>query len=275
MDATARAAAAPVPPADVVPTVASPAAPAAPSLLGEIYAGFRRNLVPGLILQALALAVALCYFCWPAGKTAIDGLAAFRNDHGGYAAGAVISAICGGLIPWLVTKWRGELPKEAHPAWDCIYMMVYWAWAGFEVDVFYAWQGVWWGQGATAGSLSTFLFGGLGLTPFLLGVFRVAGKVAVDQFVFTPFLALPQMRLCYRWRESGYRANAWNGLTIRKFLREIMVLAGSAWVVWIPGCSIIYSMPTGIQFLLFALVLVFWSLVSQMAGRSRQPVRAG
>ena len=29
-----------------------------------------------------------------------------------------------------------------------------------------------------------------------------------------------------------------------------------------------------VQFLLFALVLVFWSLVSQMAGRSKQPLRA-
>ncbi len=241
MDATASA------------TASANLSPTRPPLLTEIGIGFRRNLVPGLILQTLALAVALAYFYWPTGRDICDHLAHLR-DQGGYAAGAVIAAVCGGLIPWIVTRWRGEGPATVHPLADCAFMMAYWAWAGFEVDVFYRYQAEWWGAGKA--------------------VTTVMIKVACDQFAFTPFLALPQMRLSYRWRESGYRADAWKGLTIPAFLREILVLAASAWVVWIPGCSIIYSMPSGLQFLLFALVLVFWSLVSQMAGRSKQPLRA-
>ena len=105
----------------------------------------RRNLIPGLALQALACALVGAYYFLPATRGFFTSIAEAKNA-GGYWFSAVAGVIAGGIIPWLVQYARGQIERELAVR-DFFYIVVVWAWRGIEVDALYRLQDVLFGTG--------------------------------------------------------------------------------------------------------------------------------
>ena len=225
-------------------------APPPKKLLAAGLAAMKRNLIPGLCLQALALTIIIIYYSSDAAQVAFGNVADFKTQTG-YLFSAISTAIFGGVIPWLINflksvyqqkkeekakamakglnlqtgnlsggvavpaqsvlltgsdipledlsslhdlespptteqqrrneiVWTngtpknilaGSLPDPGKPApWaECLFLTVFWAYKGIEVDAFYRLQALMFGNG------SDFL--------------TIFAKVVVDQFVYNPVWA--------------------------------------------------------------------------------------
>ncbi len=203
--------------------------------------GARANLVPGLVLQAFALALVLGYYFAPGVAEALKDFEAFRYRVG-LPYSMVSTAIFGGLIPWLYIK--------AHPATRNRYsikqglgLLAFWAYKGLELHLLY--------NGLAA------LFGHDN------SVATIAAKVVVDQTFYGPLLAAPEMWIAYKWVE-GNLAVAPVVASIRQpgwVFRELMPVIVANLGVWLPTVTLVYALPTVLQLPLENLVLCFFTLM--------------
>ena len=114
--------------------------------------------------------------------------------------------------------------------------------SGGFVYEFYAWQTVWFGEG-TAWSV---------LVP----------KILVDQFVYSTFWAVPFMTLMIRWQALGYSGRrVWQNLDTNFLTERILPILVTNWMFWIPGVTLIYSMPYILQTPLFIFATAIWGLL--------------
>lgn len=212
----------------------------------------RENALPGLILWIVAMAIVAGYYFFAPVRNAFDALGRIKAS-GGFVYSAISTGIFGGLIPFL---WRrvltardpGERNEGRHdpdvlPAWmPCLFLSLFWAYKGIEVDFFYRSQSLIFGTGAT--------------------VSVIVPKVLVDQFVYNPLWAGWTQILAYWWMENRFRPSAladralWGTMGPR-----VLTILISTWAVWIPMVSIIYAMPANLQIPLFNIALCFWSLM--------------
>ena len=208
----------------------------------------RANLIPGLVLQAFALGLLLCYYFQPAAHAALDQLAALKARLG-FPYSIASTALFGGLIPSaymvLSPRTRAHTPRS-HVA----FYILYWAYKGFEVDCFYALQAHLFGSSVTFSV-----------------IFK---KVLVDQFVYNIFWSAPLGITAYYWKDHSF---SWKSLRRLRFwnfqARNLPTALMGTWGVWIPAVAIIYSLPTALQVPLFNVVLCFFSLMFVSLARSR------
>ncbi len=101
----------------------------------------------------------------------------------------------------------------------------------------------------------------------------VLKKVLVDQFIYNPLFAAPYMLAWYEWKNHGYRFGGIRHAFTAEFYRAHTIPTLCAtWAVWIPVTSAIYSLPSLLQFPLFALALTFWVLMlAYMTSRHHTP----
>jgi hypothetical protein len=216
-------------------------------------AGFRSaraNLVPGLVLQVLALTLVVLYYRNSDARAVLDRLASWRQDIGvGFAI--VSTGLFGGLLPVLYLRaWPAS--RGTYTWAQGAIITLFWSYKGFEVDLLYRVLARVFGAGH---DLAT-----------------IAGKTIFDQFIYCPLLAVPVTVLVYQWTSEHFdtavvlrdiRAGAW-------FRRKILPLLISNLWVWLPTVCIIYSLPTGLQLPLQNLVLCFFTLL--VAHQTRRPV---
>ncbi len=204
----------------------------------------RENALPGLILWCFACAVVALYYLVPSVNGALSALGRLKAA-GGYGYSALATALFGGFLPffWRWLSHRGTPSPWKVPAWQAgLFLTLFWAYKGVEVDFFYRLQALMFGSGA--------------------GFSTIAPKVLMDQFVYNPLWAGWTQLLGYWWLESSFRPSA---LADRSFWgslgpRLVTVLV-STWAVWIPMVSVIYAMPGDLQVPLFNIVLCFWGLM--------------
>ena len=202
----------------------------------------RANLVPGLIIQALMVALVLVYYFAPSGRSLFLVLANAKA-HWGYAFSFSSAVVAGALLPMLfkiVLIQRGRMTRA--DVSDLLFLGIFWGFEGIFVDALYRFQAV--------------LFGAHADFP------TVVKKVFLDQFIYNPFFAAPYTVGCYelknrhyRWRDLGYVFTADFYRT-----RAIPTLCAT-WAVWIPVTSAVYALPSLLQVPLFALALTFWVLM--------------
>ncbi|MEO7599905.1 MAG: hypothetical protein ABIV50_13295 [Opitutus sp.] len=207
-------------------------------------AGFRSaraNLIPGLFLQLVALALVTAYYQHEPTRIALNRLAGWREQVG--AVFAIIStAIFGGVLPalylWAVPETRARFNVRQAAA-----ITVFWAYKGLEVDILYR-----------------VLAHVVGSAP---DVRTIAIKMTIDQFIYGPFFAVPVTVVIYEWVEANFdtgallgdvKAGSW-------FNRRVLPLLISNLWVWLPTVCIIYSLPTPLQLPLQNLVLLFFTLL--------------
>ena len=217
--------------------------------------GARANLVPGLALQAAAVALVLAYYRWPAAQAVLRQATELRGQFG-VLFPIAITTLCGGVIPFLYLRAQ-PATREAHPWGDLRFFMIYWAYRGFEIDLLYRVLAHTVGTGHDVGTL--------------------VAKVMIDQFVYCPLVAVPGMVLAFGWRAEGY---SWSRLRARmrgRFLRhEILPLFIANCAVWIPAVSAIYALPLPLQLPLCNVVLCFYTLlVAHFSAHQAQAGRGG
>lgn len=217
------------------------------------WRGARANLVPGLALQAFALALVLAYYRWPAATEALQGLTQFRQKTG-LAYGIVATALFGGLLPFLYLRLRSATRGRYSLAQGAA-LTAFWAYKGVEVDLFYRFNAWLVGEGHAPGTI-------------LL-------KTLVDQGLYCPLLAVPASWAVYVWVEHGFDA----GLVRRRFaqpgwyVRDVLPILVSNAAVWVPAVAIIYLLPTPLQLPLQNIVLCFFTLLlAHLTQRRVEPV---
>jgi len=200
----------------------------------------RRNLVPGLCLQAIALILVGTYYFVPAAHSPFETVARWKVD-GGYFFAAISTALAAGFIPWLIDRLRGT-SSARYPYADGLFVCTIWAYRGAEIDAFYRVQAWLFGSGNDVNT--------------------IACKVALDMLGYAPLWAQPTMVALYAVRKYDFNLSAlrreWNW---RSFFREVLLIQTSGWIVWIPTVCIVYSLPSALQFPLFAIMVCFWSLL--------------
>jgi hypothetical protein len=201
----------------------------------------RANLWPGLLLQAVALALVTAYYRHDATRQALGRLAEFRADAG-FSFGIVSTGLVGGLLPLLYLKSRRA--TRARYTWkEGAGLIGFWAFKGFEIELFYRLLARFLGERTDAAT--------------------IAAKMAIDQFVYCPFFAVPVTVFVYAWIDEHYRA-APVVADVRAgqwYRRRVLPVLISNLGVWIPTVCIIYALPTPLQLPLQNLVLCFFTLL--------------
>jgi len=199
--------------------------------------GARANLWPGLALQVFALALVASFYLVPAVHAALAQLMVFRQEAG--AAFAIVStALVGGLLPFLYLRRTGRFD-----GWQGLWLTVFWAYKGFEVDMLYRLQAHFFGTGHN--------------------VATIVVKVFIDQFVYGPLLAAPDMTAAYQLVEAHFDGPAvWaDWKRPQWYRRRVLPVLISNLGVWVPAVAIIYLLPTPLQLPLQNIVLCFYTLV--------------
>ena len=201
----------------------------------------RLLLWPGLILQGIALTLVLVYYFVPAAQGVFTRVGDWQRA-GGYAFSALVTAGCGGLLPFLFLRFH-RATRASHPWRHQGFFLLYWAWKGAEVDLVYRSLGLLYGSGH--------------------GLAIVGAKVLTDQFGYNVFYSAPVSALCFAWKDAGFR---WAPVAAdlragRWYSRRVLPVLLSLWCIWIPVVSCVYSLPAPLQMPLFNVVLCFWSML--------------
>lgn len=219
----------------------------------------RANLIPGLILQALMLALLLGYSFHPATTQWLDRLADLKLRWGfGYSA--LSAGVAGGLIPEIMRVLvfqKGRMTRGNGA--NLFFTIPFWCFMGMLVDAFYR------GQAHVFGSEATLRV--------------VIAKVLVDQFLYSPVIATPLTCWLYDWKLAGYRLTGSRRFLTLAYARDVMVpIIFANWGVWIPIVTVLYSLPSTLQIPLFGLALSLWVIlltwISERRGTTPDKIRS-
>lgn len=210
----------------------------------------RANLVPGLIVQTVMIAVVLAYYYYEPAQVWLAQLAEVKARWG-YGFAFLSGAVAGGVLPELLTIavfQRGRMRREN--VGNFVFGVLYWGLQGVIVDGLYRFQAVMFGAHVDFAT--------------------VLKKVLVDQFVFNPIYAAPIGLAAYEWKNRGYRFAGMGRVFTGRFYKERTVPALLAtWGVWFPIVSMVYSLPSSLQIPLFSLALSFWVMLFSWINRPR------
>ena len=214
--------------------------PGGTPLLAGIAAA-RANFIPGVLIQAVMLALVLAYYFHAPTRHALDVLAWWKRRYG-YAATFLLLGLAGGLLPEalrIAIFQRGAV-RGANLR-DMAFGFLFWGFMGCCTDTFYRFQAFLFGHRVTAALLTK--------------------KVMLDMFVYTPLWGCPAPVWAYEWKRHGFPARVGRFFTPRFYRSTILPTLIANWGVWIPAVTIIYSLPLLLQVPLFALASSFWSLL--------------
>ncbi len=202
---------------------------------------FRENLIPGLAIQVFALLLVGSYYLVPPVNAFWNSLATYKSSYSLlFAMGS--TALFGGLIPFIYQYLSGKAARGGIAA-NVLFVLIFWAWKGGEVELFYRFQAWLFGDACTVGT--------------------IAAKMVFDQFVYNPVWAAHTVAIGLLWQHCGFdfRATA-RELKNNYWGVQFPGVLISTWLVWIPAVSIIYCLPQSLQVPLFNLVLCFFVLLA-------------
>lgn len=218
-------------------------------LLPVILSGIKRNIIPGLILQFIALTIVVSYYFMPVAKSFFNVLGDIKTNYG-FIYSSLATALFGGTIPFFIMLFMGRIERESRIT-DFIFLSCFWGIKGIEIDLLYRFMGI--------------LFG---TEP---SFFVVVPKVLVDQFIYGPLWAGPTMTIAYLFKDNFFSIKAVNSeLLHESILRRIAIVWCSSLVIWIPAVSIIYSLPQNLQLPLFNIILCFFALILALVAKGTE-----
>lgn len=211
----------------------------------------RANFLPALLIQGIILTLFLGYFYYPPTAFWLNKLAELKADWG-YRYSALAALIAGGLIPEImrvVIFQKGRATRKNGQ--NLIFTCVFWAHMGMLVDAFYRLQAHLFGAEATFAIVAT--------------------KVAVDQLVYSVFIATPLTCWLYDWKNGAYRFTGTRRFFTLNYFREVCVpVIFANWGVWIPIVSVTYSLPSLLQIPVFSLALSLWVILYTWISEQRK-----
>ena len=107
----------------------------------------RANVVPGLIVQALMLAMLLAYYFYPPTRYWLDELAEIKARWS-YGYTAISSIIAGAFVPELLRIFVFQKARIRRLNFvNLMFRIPFWGFMGVVVDFFYRSQAGWFGSG--------------------------------------------------------------------------------------------------------------------------------
>lgn len=207
--------------------------------LAQGAAAVKANLVPGLILNAVAVAIGAAY-AWHQGTQAVFESVGELKARSPWLFAACSTMLFGGLLP-VVLQRLGAARRE--PWAYLLFLLPFWAYKGLEVNALYALQAWLFGHEPSAGV--------------------VALKVVADQLVYVTIWATPSQVLVYQWMDARFRAGpvAADLRRGRYYLRRCVPVLVTNWALWTPAVAVLYQLPTELQLLFQNLILCLWVLL--------------
>ncbi|HRV30957.1 MAG TPA: hypothetical protein P5169_04555 [Kiritimatiellia bacterium] len=206
----------------------------------------RANLVPGLVLQALAIAFVGAYYFWPAFHGWLQVLVDWQN-RGGVVFSIGTRMVFNGVIPAIFTALIPEL-RLRRPWAGLVFGLIWWGFMGANTHWFYTGQAYLWG---TAADWRTVIL-----------------KTATDMLVYSPFYASPLVALAHLWQGQNYSFRATRVLLGRGWYRRLVLPnTVSGWAFWTPCLLVLYALPTALQMPLSAILGSFWALMCLQIAR--------
>lgn len=218
----------------------------------KAIAGAKANLLPGLLLQALMLVFFCLYISHEGTRHFLANIADLKREAG-YSFAFFSYMIAAAFLPEMLRVaffQDGRITRTN--VWNFLTAAPFWGCIGMLIDLFYRLQMSWFGAGNNAATVLT--------------------KMLVDQFLFSPFLCLPLTLSYFVWRDAGFRiAPAAREIFSLSFLTDRGIPSQVAgWMIWIPGVSLIYFVPSDLQIPVAALIQTFWVLVLTFTSRRTQ-----
>ena len=200
----------------------------------------RANLVPGLVLQAAAVAFVVAYYRSPAFHALLQHVVDAQNRFGIlFTVG--MRVVFNGVAP---AAFCAAVPglRVRRPWAALLFGMAWWGFMGANTHLFYALQAGLWGDAPD--------FATVGL------------KTATDMLVYSPFYASPIVAVAHLWQDQNYSFRATRRQLGPGWYRRI-VLPNQVpgWTFWAPCLLGLYSLPTALQMPLSALLGCFWALM--------------
>jgi len=197
----------------------------------------RANLVPGLILQGVMLALLIAYYLHGPTREALAWLAGIKAAWG-FVFSAISAAIAGGVLPVVLRVLVFQRGRAGRADLEqLVFACLFWGGMGLVVDALYR------GQAMVFGDSPDWRV--------------VLPQVLVDQFLYSPLFAAPVTVWTYAWKRSGYHwRREWFGFDY--YRRRVVPTLFATWGVWIPVVTILYTLPEPLQIPLFALALSLW-----------------
>lgn len=201
----------------------------------------RANVLPGLVVQGVMLALLLAYYLSPTAREGLIQLAEVKARWGYYFS-AIASLVAGALLPELLRisvfqRWR-VTSGNFH---NLLFTIPFWCVMGIMVDLLYRSQAVWF---STAITLPV-----------------VVSKVLVDQFLYSPLVSAPLTVWFYEWKNRGRAPHPRRFFSLAYYREEILPVVVAIWGVWLPIVTILYCLPQPLQIPLFALALTLWVML--------------
>lgn len=230
---------------------AAPHSPHPPlGVWASIAAVFRQNRVPCLLLNALVVTLVASYYLYPPVAGIWQALGAFKTRWS-FGFSLVSTIFSAAILPFFIQAAMGTLPKEGRVK-RLMALSLFWGYRGMEIDLLYHIQGWLFGQGNDFRTLAT--------------------KVAVDQFGYSTFWAVPTYVVALRWIDMGCSWARTNPtLDCHFWTHTVLTVLFTNWLIWIPTVALVYSLPAPLQFPLFSIVMCFFILIVTLLARA--PVR--
>jgi hypothetical protein len=215
----------------------------------------RANVLPGLVVQGVMLALLLGYYILPAAREALGHLADLKARWG-YCYSGIASVLAGAILPELLRigvfqKWRAGRENVR----NLLFTIPFWCVMGIMVDILYRKQAMWFSPA--------------------INFPVVATKVAVDQFLYSPFVSAPLTVWFYEWKNRGRPPGLGRFFSLRYYREEILPVVMAIWGVWLPIVTILYCLPEALQIPLFALALTLWVMLYTWMSEERIDRGAG
>lgn len=226
-------------------TSPSPDAPAAPRQQNPLALGLaaaRANLLPALILWSVGALVLVAWFVVPTTHDLLVHLGNLKTRFG-YVYSMIGMATFAGIIPFFMQRLAKDTTGQRTDLTMLIFLTIFWALKGIEVDALYRMQAMLFGNGHDP--------------------VTIIKKLIVDQFVYCPFWAVPTMTLGMSWVQRGLTKNPWpvkQGFA-RWYARRVFPVLISNWCVWVPSVAVIYSMPLALQLPIQNLIICLFVLL--------------
>ncbi len=216
---------------------------AAKSFYRDMVGVARANILPALVLQAIAVFLLWSYHYWPAATNALNELAKIKLATG-FLFAFVASAIAGAVLPLILQSLqRGNHRRIAVNALPALFL--FWGLRGCLVDAFYQLQSAVWGNS---------------VQPTVLAI-----KIFCDLAIASPLVFLPFLVLIFSWADTqgniSQMRESFHGGIVAWWRREALSLSPMAWLVWTPALVVVYSLPPGLQFPVAAVIQCFWALI--------------
>jgi len=202
--------------------------------------GAKANIRPGSILWLIGVALVISYYRSPSVSEFLDRIGEFKVAHSPWFS-IISTALFGSLIPWLAQAVF--LPAERRqPFRQVPLLLIFWGFHGWQVDLLYQGQAAVFGNGLDAKTIIC--------------------KVLVDELLWVPFLAIPQIVIGYLFIENNLStAKVRSTLAQKSYLSRMIPLMIANWIVWVPSVTMIYLFPLPLQLPLMNIILTLWCLI--------------